>query len=263
MSSRRPSYSHVVITRPRQEALHLAHLLARLPAEMIILPAHTFLPLELTTEQLGRLQAAATEGATGPAPTLLIFTSPRAVEFGLSQLSPEVVRASRIAAIGPSTGALLEHAGIGVDIRPWHGYDSEHLLSELASLPPARAAVPPAAFILAAPGGRTLIQESLQAIGYSVHTLMVYESKPAELDVACVTAIERARFTLAVWTSANAMASLARHLPARCWQRLCQGEWLVISERLAEVAQSYKPAKIHISLGPANEDIAAAVSKLF
>jgi uroporphyrinogen-III synthase len=259
MSSRHPSYSHVVITRPRQEALHLAHLLAPLPADVIILPAHVFLPLELTAEQLGQLQAA----ATSPAPTLLIFTSPRTVEFGLSQLPPEVVRASCIAAIGPSTGALLEHAGAGVDILPRHGYDSEHLLSELALSPPAHAAVPPAAFILAAPGGRTLIQESLQAIGYSAHTLMVYESKPAELDVACVTAIERARFTLAVWTSANAMASLARHLPAQCWQKLCQGDWLVISDRLAEVAQSYKPAKIRISQGPANEDIAAAVSALF
>jgi hypothetical protein len=59
------------------------------------------------------------------------------------------------------------------------------------------------------------------------------------------------------------MTSLARNLPARCWQKLCQGEWLVISDRLAEMAQSYKPAKIRISRGPANEDIAATVNALF
>jgi uroporphyrinogen-III synthase len=243
--------------------MQLAHLLAPLPAEIVILPAHIFLPLKLTTEQLGQLQAAVTGGKATTVPSLLIFTSPRAVEYGLSQLPPEIVRAARIAAIGPSTGAVLEHAGVKVGFQPRHGYDSEHLLSELALSPPAPAAAPPAAFILAAPGGRTLIRESLQAIGYSVHTLMVYESKPAELDVACVTAIERARFTLALWTSANAMASLARHLPALCWQKICQGEWLVISDRLAEMAQTYKPAKIRISRGPANEDIAAAVSELF
>ncbi len=259
-------FSHILITRPRQEALELADMLATMPADIpmqvkiIIIPAHTFLPVKLLPDQLGQLQAASAK----PEPMLLIFTSPRAVEFGLSQIPMEVVRSARVAAIGPSTSALLEQSGIVVSIQPRQGYTSEDLIGELALTPPLnKAKGPVAVFILAAPGGRTLIKESLQAIGYSVQTLIVYESKPAELDVAAITAIEQAQSVLVVWTSANAMTALSERLPARCWRKLCEGEWLVISERLVQLARSWNPAKIHATRGPANEEIAAAVQALF
>ena len=270
MNSTQINFSHILITRPRQEALELADMLATMPAEIpmqakiIIIPAHTFLPVKLPPDQLGQLQAASAK----PEPMLLIFTSPRAVEFGLSQIPMEVVRAARVAAVGPSTSALLEQSGIAVSIQPRQGYTSEDLIGELALTPPlnkAKGSV--AVFILAAPGGRTLIKEGLQAMGYSVQTLIVYESKPAELDVAAVSsiegAIEQAQRILSLWTSANAMTALSERLPARCWRKLCEGEWLVISDRLAQLARSWNPAKIHTTRGPANEDIARAVQALF
>ena len=264
MNSTQMNFSHILVTRPRQEALELADMLARMPAELIILPAHTFLPVKLLPDQLGQLQAASAK----PEPMLLIFTSPRAVEFGLSQIPAGVVRAARVAAIGPSTSALLEQAGIAVGIQPRQGYTSEDLIRELALTSPVnKPKGRVTAFILAAPGGRTLVKESLQAIGYSVHTLIVYESKPAELDVTAVSAIEqaieRAKRILSLWTSANAMTALSERLPAHCWNKLCAGEWLVISDRLAQLARSWNPAKIHTTRGPANEDIAAAVQALF
>ena len=239
-------------------------MLAAMPAEIIILPAHTFLAVKLLPDQLGQLQAASAK----PEPMLLIFTSPRAVEFGLSQIPMEVVRGARVAAIGRSTSALLEQAGIAVSIQPRQGYTSEDLIRELAQRPPVNTAKEPVtAFILAAPGGRTLIKESLQSIGYSVQMLIVYESKPAELDLAAASAIERAieqaQRILSLWTSASAMTALSERLPAHCWRKLCEGEWLVISERLAQLARSWNPAKIHTTRGPANEDIAAAVQALF
>jgi len=262
-------FSHILITRPQQEALELADMLAPMLAEIptrtkiIILPAHTFLPVKLLPDQLGQLLAASAR----PEPMLLIFTSPRAVEFGLGQIPPEVVRGARVAAIGPSTSALLEQAGIAVSIRPRQGYTSEDLIRELALTSPVnqpKGTV--AAFILAAPGGRTLIKESLQAIGYTVHTLIVYQSQPAELDVAAVSrierAIEQAGLILVLWTSANAMTALSERLPAHCWRKLCEGEWLVISDRLAQLARSSNPARIHTTRGPANEEIAAAVQAL-
>lgn len=253
------NFSHILITRPQQEAAELADLLAPLPAELIILPAYTFLASKLFPDQIGQLQRAVAQTPQ----TLLIFTSPRSVEFGLSQVPPEVVRGARVAAIGPSTSVLLERAGVAVNIRPQQGYYSEDLIKALALAPLADEPAPVAAFILAAPGGRTLIKEGLQVLGYSVHTLMVYENKPAALDVAAVSKIDQARCILALWTSANAMTSLFQRLPAHCWHQLCQGEWMVISDRLMRIARAYNPAKIHTTLGPANEDIAAAVRALF
>ncbi len=258
MKSTQMNYSHILITRPRQEALELADLLAPTQAEIIILPAHTFHAVKLRPDQVAQLQT----GLAQPGPGLLIFTSPRAVEFGLSQLPPDAVRRARIAAIGPATAALLQQAGIEVSIQPRQGYTSEDLIKELVLAPPG-AGMAATVFVLAAPGGRTLIRDSLQAIGYSAHTLVVYESKPAALDAVALSAIEQARFILSVWTSANAMTALAQRVPAACWRQLRTGEWLVISDRLVELARSYNPAKIHTSCGPANKDIAAAVRTLF
>lgn len=239
-------------------------MLAAMPAEIIILPAYTFLAVKLLPDQLGQLQSASAK----PEAMLLIFTSPRAVEFGLSQIPVEVVRGARVVAIGPSTSALLEQSGIAVSIQPPQGYTSEDLIRELAQWPPVNTAKEPvAAFILAAPGGRTLIKESLQSIGYSVQMLIVYERQAAELDLAAASAIERAmeqaQRILSLWTSASAMTALSTRLPAHCWRKLCEGEWLVISERLAQLARSWNPAKIHTTRGPTNEEIAAAVQALF
>lgn len=258
MKSAQMSYSHILITRPLREASELANLLGSAGAEIIVLPAHTFLAVKLLPQQVELLLATTVQAK----PSLLLFTSPRAVEFGLHQLPPDAVRKARIAAIGPSTSALLQQAGIEVDIQPRQGFTSEDLIEELALAPPANPGQT-TAFILAAPGGRTLIRESLQAVGYNVHTLMVYESKPAALDAAALSALEQARFILSVWTSAHAMAALAERLSVAAWQRVCAGEWLVISERLAKRALSYDPASIHTTRGPANEDIAAAVCGLF
>jgi uroporphyrinogen-III synthase len=117
-------------------------------------------------------------------------------------------------------------------------------------------------FIVAAPGGRAKLADELQARGYSTHMLMVYERRPASLAPAALEEIRQADRILSVWTSANAMQSLAQRMPAAGWLRICRGEWLVISERLARLAQAFSPAAIHRAAGPSNAELVTAVQKL-
>jgi len=251
-------YSHILITRPRQEATELADMLAVLGAETIIMPAYDFHATSLFSDQIRTLQIA----AAGPQAPLLIFTSPRSVEYGLGQVPPEIMPRLRIAAIGASTARLLEQSGAKVVLRPDAGYTSEDLLESLAGLKGDRGAGVIPAFIMAAPGGRTALNEGLQAQGFEPHMLMVYKRVPASIAADAIRAIEHAESLLGVWTSANTMTALAQRLPASCWSRLCRADWLVISERLRRLARAFSPAHVYLAGGPANSDIYEAIQGL-
>ncbi len=252
-------FSHILITRPREEALELAQLLASSKAETIIMPAFDFHVSSLFPDQITQLQRA----ASAQPPVLLVFTSPRAVEYGLSQMPPELLSRAQIAAIGPSTARLLEKSGIEVMAQPQNGYSSEDLLALLAGqVQPGGSHAGRPAFILAAPGGRTALNEGLQAQGYEPRMLMVYGRRSAELEPRAVAAIEQAETLLAIWTSANTMNALSQRLPAQCWSRLCRAEWLVISERLRRVARAFGPNRVHLTPGPTNANIIEAIMTL-
>jgi uroporphyrinogen-III synthase len=251
-------YSHILITRPHAEAVELANLLSPLQVEVIILPAYTFSAVKLSADKIIQLR----EAVAGQHRALLVFTSPRSVEFGLNQVPPEVLARAEIAAIGPATAERLAQAGIGVTLQPRRGYTSEDLLDSIGSESAAPAGVKRRAFILAAPGGRDSLHQGLRERSFEARMLMVYERQHAELAPATVGSIERARSLLVVWTSANVMNALHQRLPAPCWLRVCQGEWLVISDRLRLAAEAFNPGKVHLSSGPTNDDIVAAIRAL-
>lgn len=251
-------FSHILITRPHAEAMELATMLTPFQVEAIILPAYSFAPVKLFTDQIRQLQ----EAAVGAPPPLLIFTSPRSVDFGLGQVPPDILNRSTVAAIGPATAQLLEQAGIHKVLRPSEGYSSEDLLKSIGSDHVERAGTPRQAFIFAAPGGRTSLNQGLEERGIEPHMLMVYERKTAEITTENIELIEQAESLLAVWTSANALNAMHQRLPSHCWYRLCQGEWLVISDRLLRVARAFSPKKLHLASGPSNTDIVAALQTL-
>lgn len=266
-------FSGILITRPRAEALELAGMLAGMPArpesppppsqarKSIILPAFEFKARGLPADEVRQLEQAAAKG-----PVLLIFTSPRSVDFGLGQIPPFVLKVSSLAAIGPATAEILRQAGAPPGLVSRHGYTSEDLLREIrrksglpASTDVARGT---RAFIFAAPGGRETLREGLATLGFEPRMLMVYEREPAKLEPAAIEAIEQTESLLVVWSSANAMKELQRRLPVDCWNRVLRAEWLVISDRLAALAQSFNPARVHLAAGPSNAAIAHAIQAL-
>ncbi len=251
-------FSHVFVARPRRESMELAALLAPLGVQVIVLPAFDFHQqdvVSLQPELMAELQSRQTAG-------LVIFTSPRAVSFGLPQFTPGLISHCKIAAIGPSTSQALQAAGVQVDIQPSSGFTSETLLQTLQSKSSDITALDRSAYIVAAPGGRRKMEEGLAGLGWKVQVLMVYRRENAAIDKQQVEGIKESKGILSVWTSANAMKSLSQRLPPAVWFRLCQGEWLVISDRLKRLARAYGPAEIHLSPGPGNGDLFTAIRTL-
>jgi uroporphyrinogen-III synthase len=245
-------FSHVFISRPRQEAEELAGMLAPLGLQAVVQPAFEYLALDARVSDpagYARLEAARPGD-------LVVFTSPRAVEHGLAQIPRALLRRLRVAAIGPASGAALATAGIPVAASAGESYTSEALLAALELEPPGQA------FVVAAPGGREALLDGLLGLGWQAGMLMVYRAEPAALDRAALARLNAAVGVLSVWTSGNAMQALAQRLPPAAWSRLCQGEWLVISERLRRLARTWGPGRIHLAEGPGNTALLAAVRSL-
>jgi uroporphyrinogen-III synthase len=251
------TFSHVLLSRPRSKSGELAGMLLPLGLEPVLLPAFDYLSVDASSEQPACFDAL--ENA-GPA-DLVLFTSPRAVQHGLAQVSPASLARARVAAIGPATAAALNEAGVRVDVHPARGFTSEALLEAL-SAGPGLVRNPPQAFILAAPGGRKKLLKGLKELGWNSQLLHVYRSEPAALDRAQLERLGTAASVLTVWTSANAMKSLSQRLPPAAWFKVCQGEWVVISERLRRLARAYGPGSIHLTTGPDNASIVSAVRAL-
>ena len=251
-------FSHVFITRPRQESEELAALLAPLGLTCVVQPAFTYQAVDARASQQDLFDEMAAAGGRN----LIVFSSPRAVAHGLAQLPDEILFRSRIAAIGPATASALSAAGVSVTLTSRAGYTSEALLETLASDAFLQPAGDSCAFIIAAPGGRTKLLAGLGELGWNARLLMVYRPEPADLDKPSLNALEGAAGVLTVWTSANAMKALAQRLPPATWFQLCQGEWLVISERLKRLSRAYGPAAVHLAKGPGNSDLLSAIRGL-
>jgi uroporphyrinogen-III synthase len=253
-----PRFDCLLITRPRPEASELAGRLAGFAIQVIIQPAFEFAALQASAEDIAALQQAVM--APGPVSQrpLLVFTSTRAVEFALPQLPSGLLQACQLAAIGPATAASLQAAGLGTILQPGEGYTSEDLLRSIGD----SAVQPRQAFILAAEGGRKALLQGLQHSGAVVRELFVYARQPAAVLQQSVTLLNQSQRVLSVWTSFNAMQQLASSLPAAAWQRVCTGDWLVVSPRLAEQAAGLHAARVHECKGPGNAELAACVHKL-
>lgn len=253
MSASRKRFSHVLITRPREEARELSGMLATMGIASILQPAQAFSRREVSPEDertMGQMQPGA----------LMVFTSPRAVEFGLPQLSSQLLSQSRIAAIGPATSRALAAAGRSVHVASSSGYTSEALLDELAC--GAVQEFARQALILCAPGGREKLLSRLQESGWDARPLWVYDRRAEDIDPESIEAIAQADRLLAVWTSGEAMDSLSQRMPPSAWFQICRGEWLVISSRLQILARAFGPPSVHLASGPGNTDLASAIRSL-
>ncbi len=248
-------FSHVLVTRPRQESEELVALLAPLGLQVVVQSAFNFQERDIAVEQPGVLA----EIERDKTPCLLIFTSPRAVKFGLKQLPHELIKQQKIAAIGPSTANALSAAGVFVNVRPASGFTSEALLDSLKKDTAGFISPQKSAVILAAPGGRKKIEEGLLRMGWTVQPLMVYCRENSALDKRALEQLGEASRILSVWTSGNAMKALSLRLQPAIWFQICGGEWLVISSRLKRLARAYSPSQIHLSPGPANSDLLRAI----
>jgi uroporphyrinogen-III synthase len=188
---------------------------------------------------------------------LAIFSSPRAVEFGLRQLPAGFLDDAGIAAVGPATAGALEDAGFVDLVIPASEYSSEGLLSHSAL-----GGKPGFALIFAAAGGRQKLSNELQARGWETRFAYVYRAVPLLPPPEAIAELAGARKLISVWTSANALQQVSETLGPEAWAAVCKGIFVVTSERLKAKAAVYEPQDVYVTDGPGNDAIMECILQL-
>jgi uroporphyrinogen-III synthase len=173
----------VLVTRPRDQAAHLARLIEKAGGKAHVYPAieiHDLPP----PQALARLHEF----------DLAVFVSPTAA----SKILPQVAawpRALRAAAVGAGTRRELERQGVRGVIAPKEGADSEALLGE----PELQQVAGKRIVIFRGEDGRALLGDTLRARGARVEYAACYRrSRPAassslqleEIDAVSVSSAE-------------------------------------------------------------------------
>lgn len=240
---------HVLISRPAIEAAELADIIRTPGCIPLVLPAFGF--------------SASGERVTPDAEwrsarvRLAVFTSPRAVTFGVPACEPGLLEDSMIAAIGPATARALEAAGLPVSVRTRGRSDSESLLSS-----PDLPSIAGVALIFAAPGGRDALQEGLQRLGWEVRVALVYRRCEVSLPPAVVDELSGAGSLASVWTSGNALRRLLGELPEAAVQKILRAPMVVASRRLASIAEHAGARNVHLARGADNASLASVIRQL-
>jgi uroporphyrinogen III methyltransferase/synthase len=163
----------IVVTRAREQASGLAHMLAELGAEVIQFPTINISPLA----DYGKVDAVV-EKLDGY--DWLIFTSVNGVKHFWRRLAvrgkdSRALGGRKVAAIGPATADALRDRGIEPDFIP-EKYVAEGVAEGLAALGMAGKRV----LVPRAREAREVLPDELRRAGAAVDILPVYETLPAD-----------------------------------------------------------------------------------
>lgn len=243
--------THILITRPNPASTQLAQKLNLPGIHPIVMPLYSFSP-----HDPGDTVYEFLTGSTGR--KIAIFTSPRAVEFGLKHIPSERPGKLEFAAIGAATRASLEQNGVKVQLQASSGFTSEDLLQA-----PELVSDPGVAIIFCAPGGREKLATGLRTLGWTVTMAMVYQRQPLRPTQEQVAGITGAENLLSVWTSVSALELARQYLPAATWRKILHAPALVISARIKHHLQQAGATQIELAEGPGNDELLRSIKAKF
>ena len=242
---------HVLVTRPLDASRQLAEQLDAIGLTAIVMPMYTFEERQL---QAGSHFEWSKKGLR----KLAVFTSPRAVQFGLPFMPlPDQMDHMEIAVVGSATRAKLESAGYPVHIQAATGFTSEHLL-QVSRL----AEDPGEAVIFCAPGGRETLEEGLNSLGWKTTKAMVYERVALQPAPDQVNSLRSATDMISVWTSISALKLAQQYLPADVWGKILESPALVISSRIQHYLFQLGASRVELADGPGNPELVRSVGRL-
>ena len=242
--------TQVVLTRPLESSRELADQLDKHGLSSIVMPLYTFAAREPEVDP----------GSAWSDPekrSLAVFTSPRAVRYGLAHIPTERELALEFAVVGAATRRELEKYGYSVHLQAKQGYTSEDLLRE-----PELATEPGQAVIFCAPGGRDALTKGLTALGWEVSSAMVYERLPLLPDSSQVQALSDADDLLSTWTSISALELARESLPVEVWDKILRAPALVISGRIQHHLQQLGANHVLRADGPGNKQLLQSILRL-
>jgi uroporphyrinogen-III synthase len=114
--------------------------------------------------------------------------------------------------------------------------------------------------ILAAVGGRRLLDEQLGARGALVSRLNVYRRVPLAPAPNALEALEKGESWVTLLASGGALEQLQQALPEHLWTRLCMGSMVAPSERVAAMASSRGATCVLLSTGASDDEMLAALA---
>ncbi len=240
----------VLVTRPRAQASDLVAAIEGAGGSAFCFPV-----IEIAALDENVVAAAA---AALPEPDLNIFISRNAVEYGLKYLG-----GGKVAAIGPATAAAIQSAGHLVDVQPAEGFDSEHLLEEVALQDIAGRRVR----IIRGNGGRELLADELTARGAAVDYLSVYERRlpvvSADMQADVEARWRRGDIAVVTVMSVQSLVNLARLLPDWCVRQLESTPLVTPAGRvLKETLDRYPASRAILASSPRASDIVEAIIAL-
>lgn len=215
---------HVLVTRPEPEGKQLCTLIQEAGGQALHFPTLAFQPINTVANQkiihqLNHYQ-------------WIIFTSPRAVEYGLPLIQahwrfwPPTLK---IASIGCATAKALEMQNLKVQACPTQDWNSEGLLA----LPEFKSVHLNKILIVKGVGGRELLYSCLNKRGAKVDIVNVYQRVMPSITIKepCL-----AHMNVIVCTSIAGMQNLVELIGKGDWQNTAQ--LVVISQRMLESALS-------------------------
>lgn len=242
--------THVLVTRPLEASRLLAGELVKFGLFPVVMPLYTF-----SARQPGSELHSAWSLSTSR--KLAVFTSPRAVQYGLSNIPEDQLKQLEFAVVGSATANMLESAGFKVHLQAQSGYTSEDLLKM-----PALLADPGLAVIFCAPGGRETLAEGLHARGWKVIKAMVYERLPLKPESEQINILRNAADILSIWTSTSSLKLAREYLPGEIWKKILKAPALVISTRIQHHLEQLGANRVELADGPGNSELLQSILKV-
>jgi len=243
--------THVLITRPYDASRQLADRLEVHGLFPVVMPLYTFKARQPDVD-IGSAWSASDSRK------LAVFTSTRAVQFGLPLISrQDPIDDLEIAVVGSATRASLEAAGYPAHLQAKTGFTSEDLL-QIPGLA-ERAGV---AIIFCAPGGRETLLNGLRALGWNTFNAMVYERVPLQPEPAQVDCLRDCDDLISIWTSISALKLAEEYLPRDLWGKILNSPALVISSRIEHHLSQRGASSVELADGPGNPDLLKSVLRL-
>ncbi len=195
-----------------------------------------------------------------------IFTSPAAIQyalrwfhsFGLTpQHYPDIAVLSEKSA--QRLYATTEQQPLRI-IWPGTGHRSEDLLIH----PRLQSVSGRQIVIFNAPEGRRLLTDSLRQQGATVQEVNIYRRVPAELDNQRLQRLSEWQDSImTLWTSNTAIEHLHSQLPQPLWQKLMQGDQLLLSERQKSALKSQCTGNMYLADAPDNASLRKQIIGLY
>ncbi|HHT0592582.1 TPA: uroporphyrinogen-III synthase [Legionella anisa] len=174
-----------------------------------------------------------------------IFISANAVHYCFTQLNQRHIKwpsSIQVIAIGQGSAAALQKFGIHVSAIP-DVPNSEHLLALKTLQQPEKQNV----LLFKGEGGRPLIEEQLIQRGANLIILRVYQRVIPQINRQFIQSIWRDDLVdIILLTSEQSLQHLFKLFDKEAHDWLRNKKWLIISERLAQVASSMKIRNIMV-----------------